>query len=1643
MKTLYEPSFEHDNCGIGAVVNIDGSKSHKIVDNALSIVEKLEHRAGKDASGETGDGVGILVQISHEFFKKAASDLVGKLGEREYGIGQFFFPGDVVSTGSTTCDSEKARFEKCCAAEGLKFLGWRKVPVNADVLGKKARDCMPQIWQGFVEKPADCEPGLDFDRKLYIVRRLFENGALRGAPAEGVAENAAGACSEGETSPSLPKTYVCSLSSRTIVYKGMFLVHELRTFYDDLQSPDYQSALAIVHSRFSTNTQPSWQRAHPNRFIAHNGEINTIRGNVDRMLAREETVSSSKLDKTQMQKILPAVDTSGSDSAMLDNTLEFLLMNGMPLPLAVMTCIPEPWKHDDNMAQKKKDFYHYWATMMESWDGPAAILFSDGDLLGATLDRNGLRPSRYYITKDGMLILSSEVGVLDIPEENIKIKSRLQPGRILLVDTLQKKIISDEECKNQYASLYPYGEWLDMNLVHLADLKIPNKKIPVHTLDERNILYRAFGWNYEDVNEMILPMARNGVEPTASMGVDTPLAVMSEKHPSLFSYFKQLFAQVTNPPIDSLREKIVTDTTVYVGKDGNLLQPQARNCRVLEINNPILTGTDLIKIAALDQPGLRAKTLTITYELSHGLDFAKAKSDKNIEKETSLDDSNPCDNLEAALDNLFKQIDEAYSDGYNIIILSDRGVDENHAAIPVILATSAVEQYLIRTKKRTSVSIILETAEVRDVHQAAMCLGYGARAINPYLAHEAIAELIDQKILDKDYHTAIDDYNKAVINGIVKIAAKMGISTIQSYQSAQIFEAVGIAQDVVEKYFTNTVSRVGGVGLKEIEEDVRYHHDQGFDPAGLTVNQHLDSFGKHKFRRGPQAESHLYNPETIVALQQATRNGDYARFKEYTALVDDNSHPHTLRAMLDFNFPADGGISIDEVEPVESIVQRFKTGAMSYGSISEEAHKCMAAAMNHLHGKSNSGEGGEKPERLGTEYNSAIKQVASGRFGVTEEYLLSAKEIQIKMAQGAKPGEGGHLPGKKVYPWIAKTRYATPGVALISPPPHHDIYSIEDLAQLIYDLKNANRGARISVKLVSEAGVGTIAAGVAKAGAQVILISGHDGGTGAAPISSIHHAGLPWELGLAETHQTLIQNGLRGRVVIETDGKLMSGRDVTIAALLGAEEFGFATAPLIAMGCSMMRVCQLDTCPFGVATQNEKLRAKFPGKPEYVENFMKFIAQEMRELMAKLGVRTVEELCGRTDLLKLKDKQGFKRAGLVDMSRVLANAEAVSGKQLAVSGKQLAVSGKQLAVSGKQVAVSGKQLAVSDWKKDRSLFDFKLDNTIDERKLLPWLESHGFARCESNEVNNFLTERAAGSFETSNDVSKNNKNDFALAKSNPCDKINIQSTDRTVGTILGSEIQKRYGNTLADDTFVVNFEGGAGQSFGAFIPKGLTLRLTGDANDAFGKGLSGGKLVIKKPASFEGEAASNIIVGNVALFGATSGNAFINGVAGERFCVRNSGATVVAEGCGDHGLEYMTGGTAVILGSTGKNLCAGMSGGVAYVLDENHDLYKRMNHELVKMYALDDETTTLPVVSTGSTTSPDEERLHELIRQHAVETGSERAKAILADWDHYKNCFKKIIPNDYLKVMTEIASEEKTGKPHDEAVLNAFRKCSA
>ena len=1502
-STLYRSEYEHDACGIGLVVNIDGRAERSIVENALCIVEKLEHRAGKDASGQTGDGVGILVQISHGFFKGAAAELGIELGAaRDYGVGMFFFPQDNYLRAQA-----KKMIEFLSQKEGMEFLGWRDVPVDKSVLGERASSCMPAIMQCFIRRPEGTAQGIDFDRKLYALRRQFEHSQL--------------------------KTYVASLSSRTIVYKGMFLVNQLRSFYTDLQSPEYTSALAIVHSRFSTNTQPSWERAHPNRLIAHNGEINTIRGNADRMLAREETLSSPTFPDSEIRKIFPAIDTSGSDSAMLDNTLEFLVMNGMPLPLAVMVCIPEPWRNDSTMSADKQDFYHYWATMMEPWDGPAAIIFSDGDMVGAVLDRNGLRPSRYYITKDGTLILSSEVGVLDIPESNIQKKSRLQPGRILLVDTQSKKIVSDEECKEFYAHQYPYGEWLDQNLLHLKELAIPNKKIPVSSQEERDLLYKAFGWTYEDVHELVLQMAKNGIEPTASMGVDTPLAVMSDKHPPLFSYFKQLFAQVTNPPIDSLREKIVTDTTVYLGSDGNMLKPESRSCAVLEIRHPILTGVDMLKIKNLSKPNFKVAEISLLYYTN-----------------TSL---------KAALDELFVSIDREYHNGSNIIILSDRGVDENHVAIPSLLAVSAVEQYLIRTKKRTAVSIVLESAEIRDVHQAAMVLGYGARAVNPYLAHECIAELIDKKVLDKDYHTAIDDYNTAILNGIVKIAAKMGISTLQSYQSAQIFEAVGIDKDVIDLYFTNTVSPVGGITLKEIEDDVNWRHNRAFDPLGLAVDTTLDSVGKHRFRRGPQCEDHLYSPETITALQEATQRGDYARFKEYTAMVDAPDRPHTLRALLDFNAP-ESGIPIEEVEPVEAIVRRFKTGAMSYGSISEEAHKCMAIAMNRLHGKSNSGEGGENPERLGTEYNSAIKQVASGRFGVTEEYLLSAQEIQIKLAQGAKPGEGGHLPGKKVYPWIARTRYATPGVSLISPPPHHDIYSIEDLAQLIYDLKNANRKARISVKLVSEAGVGTIAAGVAKAGAQVVLISGHDGGTGAAPLSSIHHAGLPWELGLAETHQTLIQNGLRSRVVIETDGKLMSGRDVAIAALLGAEEFGFATAPLVTMGCKMMRVCQKDTCPFGVATQNETLRARFPGKPEYVENFMRFIAEELREHMARLGVRTVDEMVGRTDLLKLKEKAPSSRADLIDMSGIIGWHPEKGEKT---------------------------HFDPAD------VYDFRLETTVDESVLL-------------------------------------RKFDKALAKGkSACVDVDVSSTNRTVGTILGSEIQERFGGRLEDDTFTVRCHGGGGQSFGAFIPKGLTLRLEGDANDYLGKGLSGGKIVVAPPKDAGFKPEENIIIGNVALYGATSGAAFISGIAGERFCVRNSGATAVVEGCGDHGLEYMTGGTAVILGQTGRNLAAGMSGGTAYVLDMRHELYLSINKQLVSMSEVTDQH--------------DISILQKLIERHVQETDSPLGRRILADFDRYLPHFKKIIPNDYHRMIVEISRAEQRGLNHDEAVLEAFKKITA
>ena len=1498
---LYDPSFEHDNCGIGAVVNIKGIKTHDTVNNALKIVENLEHRAGKDAEGKTGDGVGILLQISHKFFTKALAELGYDLGkEGDYGIGMFFFPQKELARKQAM-----KMFEVIVEKEGLEFICWREVPTTPGILGKKAIDVMPCIMQAFIRRPETVKAGMDFDRKLYFVRRIFEE--------------------------SNDDTYVPSLSSKTIVYKGMFLVGELRKFYNDLQDPDYESAIGLVHSRFSTNTTPSWLRAHPYRYLCHNGEINTIRGNEDKMIAREETMESTIM-QDEMYKVMPVLDPDGSDSARLDNCLEFLVLNGIPLPMAVMITIPEPWENDRVMSQEKKDFYQYYATMMEPWDGPASILFTDGELMGAVLDRNGLRPSRYYITDDDYLVLSSEVGVLDVDPSKIVKKDRLRPGKMLLVDTVNGRLISDEEIKEKYALAKPYGEWVDSNLVHLADLKIPNIRVQEYTDEERARLQKAFGYTYEDFKNTIYPMAEKGAEAISAMGTDTPLAVLSNSHKPLFNFFKQLFAQVTNPPIDAIREEVVTSTSVYLGKDGNILEEKPENCHVLKINHPILTNTDLLKIKNMNVPGLKVATLPILYY-----------------KNTSM---------EKALDRLFIEADKLYRDGVNILILSDRGVDENHVAIPSLLAVSAMQKHLVRTKKRTAVAIILESADPRNVHHFATLLGYGACAVNPYLAIETIKQMVDSHLLNKDFNAAVDDYNSAICHGIVKIASKMGVSTIQSYMGSQIFECIGLSKDVVDRYFTNTVSRVGGSGIKELEKTVDDLHSSAFDPLGLNTNLALTSIGAHKFRSGK--EEHLYNPVTIHLLQEATRRGDYKLFKQYTAALHDEQKPFHLRGLMDFKF-ADKPVPLDEVEPASEIVKRFKTGAMSYGSISQEAHECMAIAMNELGGKSNSGEGGESIERLtigkdGKNRCSAIKQVASGRFGVTSRYLVSAKEIQIKMAQGAKPGEGGHLPGGKVYPWIAKTRLSTPGVSLISPPPHHDIYSIEDLAQLIYDCKNANRDARISVKLVSEAGVGTVAAGVAKAGAQVILISGYDGGTGAAPNNSIHYAGLPWELGLAETHQTLIMNDLRNKVILEADGKLMTGRDVAIAAMLGAEEFGFATAPLVTMGCVMMRVCNLDTCPVGIATQNPELRKRFRGKPEYVKNFMLFIAEELREYMSKLGVRTVDELVGRSDLLMSSDRADERN---VILDKIINNPY-----------------------------IDMPQNKVKYHEKNA--YDFQLEKTVDMRilmkKLGPALE-------------------------------KGQKKSVEL---------DVVNTDRSVGTIFGSEITKKYGESLDEDTYIVKCNGAGGQSFGAFIPKGLTLELVGDSNDYFGKGLSGGKLIVYPPRSVKYKHEDNIIIGNVALYGATSGKAFINGVAGERFAVRNSGATAVVEGFGDHGCEYMTGGKVVVLGTTGKNFAAGMSGGIAYVLDMGNDLYKRLNKEMISIEAVTDKYEV--------------SELKQLIMDHVNYTNSEIGKRILEDFEGYLPKFKKIIPKDYKKMMNMIVAFEEKGLSREKAAIEAFYK---
>jgi len=1491
---LYDPHFEHENCGIGAIVNLKGERSRYVVENALSIVEKLEHRAGKDAEGKTGDGVGILVQVPYDFLRKEAQKDGISLGENgEFGVGMFFFPQNELKR-----EQAKKLFEIIVKKNGMRFLGWRIVPTCPNVLGQMALDSMPYIMQGFVEKPQECEKGLAFDRKLYVTRREFEQS--------------------NET------VYVCSLSSRTLVYKGMFLVGQLRAFYPDLQQEDFISAIAMVHSRFSTNTTPSWQKAHPNRFIVHNGEINTITGNVDKMLAREETMSC-KAFQQDMHKILPVVNTEGSDSARLDNTLEFLVMSGMPLPLAIMIMIPEPWSSSRTISKEKYDFYQYYATMMEPWDGPASIIFSDGEVMGAVLDRNGLRPSRYYITSDGFLILSSETGCIDIPPEKIIKKDRLRPAKMLLVDTRQGRLIDDEEIKSVFANRKPYGEWIDSQLIRLHDLHIPNKAVQTYSGEELLHLQKAFGYTYEDIRGNILSMAKNGQEGICSMGSDIALPPLDSENPPLFNYFRQLFAQVTNPPFDAIREESVTDTAMYIGEDGNILEECPENCHVLKVENPILTETDMLKIRAMHTEGLRSAVIPITYYIG-----------------TSL---------EKAIERLYIDADRAYRDGANILILSDRDVDEFHCAIPSLLAVAALQQHLVSTKKRTAVAIILESAEPREVHHFATLMGYGACAVNPYLAHETIKNLIETGILDKDFYAAENDYNHAILHGIVKIASKMGISTIQSYQGSKLFEAVGISPEVIQNYFKGTVSRIGGIGLKEISKRTELLHREAFDPLGMHTDLNVLSSGSHKIRSGK--EQHLYRPETIHLLQKAVWTNDYEVYQQYAQCLNAETQQMTIRSLLDFRFDEAQSIPIEEVESVESICHRFKTGAMSYGSISQEAHECLAEAMNRIGGKSNSGEGGESPERLQSERCSAIKQVASGRFGVTSEYLVSAKEIQIKMAQGAKPGEGGHLPSGKVYPWIAKTRHSTAGVGLISPPPHHDIYSIEDLAQLIYDLKNSNRDARISVKLVSEAGVGTVAAGVAKAGAQVILVSGFDGGTGAAPGSSIYHAGLPWELGLAEAHQTLILNHLRSRVILETDGKLMTGRDVLIAALLGAEEFGFATAPLVAMGCVMMRVCNLDTCPMGIATQNPELRKRFKGKPEYIINFMHFIAQELREYMAKLGIRTVEELVGRTDLLCRR-----KGAENIDLSAILHPDFAQKTEHFT----------------------------------PENVYDFELEKTADETMLLK--QFHGAMK----------------------------------KKQAKTISVHIGNTDRSFGTLFGSEITKRFGEqALADDTYVVNCKGTGGQSFGAFIPKGLTLNLVGDANDYFGKGLSGGKLVLTPPEKSGFKAEENIIVGNVALYGATSGEVYINGIAGERFCVRNSGAFAVCEGVGDHGCEYMTGGRVVILGETGKNFAAGMSGGIAYVLDEKHNLYMKLNKELVSLETVSEKY--------------DIQELRSLIEAHFKATNSPKAKRILDDFETYLPLFKRIIPHDYAKIRRNILELEEKGMNSEQAEIEAFFKC--
>lgn len=1501
---MYSSQFEKDACGMGFVVNIKGKKSHDIIDDGLRILERLEHRGGAGADKDTGDGAGILVQIPHEFFKRECEVLgINLPAAGEYGVGMVF-----AHKYESLRNEQKRIFEEVVREEGQIVLGWREVPVDGTKVGKEAAAIRPWMIQILIGKGPDVTNSEEFERKLYIIRKLAEKRII-------------------PLSKELSSDfYIASLSSKTIVYKGMLTPGQLRDFYLDLSDLDFTSALAMVHSRFSTNTFPSWARAHPNRFLVHNGEINTIRGNVNWINAREGKAESPLFP--DIKKVFPVVDDSGSDSAMFDNTLEFLHMTGRSLPHAIMMMIPEPWERNNLMSQEKHDFYEFNSFMMEPWDGPAAMGFTDGTVIGGVLDRNGLRPARYYVTTDDRVIMASEVGVVNEDAENIRAKGRLEPGKMLLIDTAEQRIISDDEIKQRIATELPYHEWVKEHVIHLSEITQADES-DIPSVDDLFKQQQAFGYTQEDMVRMIVPMAKDGKDPVGAMGADAPLAILSEKPQLLYNYFKQMFAQVTNPPIDSIREEMVTSTRVMLGNSGNLTDPNKTGTYALSMRTPIITNKDLASIKALSCRRMKSVTLPILFDPSKGVE-----------------------GMREALKELCEKAEEAARTEQNVLILSDRGVDEQHAPIPALLAVAAVHNHLIRKVLRTEIGLILESGEPREVHHFCTLIGYGVTAINPYLAFETVKDLHARKRLgDITLEKAEQNYIKAAVGGIMKVMSKMGISTVRSYHGAQIFEALGLNSDFINKYFVNTPTRIGGIGLYGVTTEALARFDRAFK-QNESVLEPGGWYGPVK-----DGEEHLYNPKTIELLQESLINGDYAKYKEYSKAIRNDYHV-TLRSLMELNYPVGGGIPIEEVESEESIVKRFKAGAMSYGAISKEAHETIAIAMNRLGSTSNSGEGGEdsarfKPLPNGDSMNSEVKQIASGRFGVTANYLLHAKELQIKCAQGAKPGEGGQLPGKKVYPEIGKARHSTPGVELVSPPPHHDIYSIEDLAELIYDLKCVNKDARISVKLTSEAGVGTIAAGVAKAKADNILISGYDGGTGAAGRTSVKHAGVPWELGLSETHQTLMLNRLRDRVQLEVDSKLMTGFDVAVAAMLGAELFGFGTLPLVAVGCKMARVCNLNTCPYGVATQDEKLRARFNGKPEYVENLMVFIARELREIMARLGIRSVAELVGRIDLVRQKSQDDNFKLSRVDLKRILFHP---------------------------YIDASVGHMHTTDQ-------DHELERTLDMSKLLrmcrPAIEDQKPIRA----------------------------------------KLAINNINRVVGTLVGSEVTRRYGESgLPDNTIKLNFEGSAGQSFGAFIPKGMTLELEGDANDYLGKGLSGGTITVYPPKKSIFEADENILIGNVAFYGATSGKSYINGVAGERFAVRNSGITAVVEGVGDHGCEYMTGGEVLVLGKIGRNFAAGMSGGYAYILDCDE---RYVNKGLVELRPVNND---------------DLKRIKELVEQHVLHTNSAKGRHILENWNNFVNRFTKVVPVAYEEMHAAIERFKEQGLSLEDAQLAAFKE---